>query len=61
MIEYRTSTFCSYGNCVEVGMTPDGGVSVRDTKAPESGDLRFTAEEWTAFLAGARAGEFDLS
>jgi hypothetical protein len=36
-------------------------VLVRDSKNPESPPLRFTGPEWTAFLAGARDGEFDFA
>lgn len=61
MIEYRTSSFCSLGDCVEVGFTPDGGVAVRDSKDGAVGPLFFTREEWVAFTAGVRAGEFDPS
>lgn len=47
------------GNCVEVKL--DGAaVGVRDSKDPGGAVLRFTAPEWTAFLAGVRNGEFDL-
>lgn len=60
MIEFRTSSFCSLGDCVEVGQSPDGSVIVRDTKdAQRSQSLTFSRDEWVAFLAGARAGEFD--
>ena len=48
------------GACVEVADLPDGGRAVRDSKlGATSPVLRFTAAEWTAFLTGARAGEFD--
>ena len=30
--EFRTSSFCSGGDCVEVGMRHGGVVAVRDTK-----------------------------
>jgi hypothetical protein len=61
MIEYSTSSHCNGGGCVEVGRSPDGPVVVRDTKDPERGmSLVFTREEWTAFVAGVKAGEFDL-
>lgn len=61
MIEFRTSSFCNYGNCVEVGRTPEGGVAVRDSKDRDGGTLVFTADEWTAFVAGVRNAEFDLA
>ena len=60
MTEYRISSFCSLGGCVEVGLRPDGGVTVRDTKDPQRGtELEFTREEWVAFVAGVKSGEFD--
>lgn len=50
----------SGGGCVEVADLPDGGRLVRDTKQQGRGPiLRFTADEWRAFLAGAKDGEFD--
>lgn len=62
MIEYRTSSFCNFGGCVEVGLAPDGSVAVRDSKDPErAATLVFDRAEWTAFVRGVRAGEFDFS
>lgn len=58
-VQFRTSSFCTAGGCVEVGLLPDGGVAVRDTKNRGQQPLVFTAEEWTTFVAGVRAGEFD--
>lgn len=55
------SSFSGGGNgqCVEVGRVP-GWVGVRDSKDNGAGPvLNFTEAEWAAFLAGARAGEFD--
>jgi hypothetical protein len=46
-------------NCVEVALLGDGAVALRDSKAPERGDLRFTGGEWAAFKAGVEIGEFD--
>jgi Domain of unknown function (DUF397) len=45
-------------NCVEVD-TDGPQVAVRDTKDRTGPVLSFTRAEWTAFLAGARNGEFD--
>src|SRR5207244_4675976 len=49
----------SNGNCVEVAELPGGSVGVRDSREPAGSVLRFTREEWDAFLGGARRGEFD--
>ncbi|HYN18988.1 MAG TPA: DUF397 domain-containing protein, partial [Actinomycetes bacterium] len=46
--------------CVEVAVVEDV-IAVRDAKDPSGPVLRFTAQEWGAFLAGARDGEFDLA
>jgi hypothetical protein len=58
--EYRTSSFCSGGDCVEVGMRHGGVVAVRDSKNPTGPALIFTDGEWTAFTKGAKEGQFDL-
>ena len=48
------------GACVEVRLA-DAQVQVRDTKALGQGPiLGFTPAEWTAFVEGVQAGEFDL-
>jgi hypothetical protein len=62
-LSWRKSTFSpENGNgCVEFAQLPDGGVAIRDTKDRSQPALRYTAQEWTAFLAGVRAGEFDLT
>jgi hypothetical protein len=58
--QYQISSSCGLGGSIEVGRRPDGGVSIRDAKDPERGTaLEFTPEEWTAFVAGVKNGEFD--
>lgn len=60
MIEFQISSFCNLGDCVEVGYSTDGSVVVRDTKdSARSAALTFTSDEWTAFVLGVKAGEFD--
>jgi len=58
--EFRVSSFCSSGGCVEVGHAGEGGsVVVRDAKDPHRRvALTFSADRWADFLAGVRAGEF---
>jgi hypothetical protein len=56
--EYRISSFCSGGDCVEVGMLQEGVVAVRDTK-DRSRELTFSSQEWAAFVAGIKRGAFD--
>ncbi len=47
------------GNCVEVARDLPGVVALRDSKDPDGPVLFFTPDEWRAFAAGVRAGEFD--
>jgi hypothetical protein len=49
------------GDCVEVARNLPGAVAVRDSKDPEGPKLTFTPDEWVAFTAGIRAGQFDLA
>lgn len=55
----KSSYSFSTGNCVEVANLPGSQVGVRDSKDTEGPVLRFTPDEWQAFLAGVREGEFD--
>ncbi|MGH3628185.1 MAG: DUF397 domain-containing protein [Sciscionella sp.] len=48
------------GNCVEVAPTDDGGVALRDTKDRSLPAHIYTRDEWVAFVAGVKAGEFDF-
>jgi hypothetical protein len=48
------------GDCVEVADNLPGVVAVRDSKDPTGPVLTFTCEEWQAFLASAKDGEFDI-
>lgn len=55
---YHVSSFCDLGSCVEVAALEDGSVALRDTKVGGSPYV-FSSGEWSAFLAGVKAGEFD--
>jgi hypothetical protein len=47
------------GACVEVAPLADGGIAVRNSRHPSGPALIYTRAEIAAFLAGAKAGEFD--
>jgi hypothetical protein len=54
------SAKCATQSCVEVADMPDGGVAIRDSKAGDTSPvLLFSADEWSAFVTGVKAGEFD--
>jgi hypothetical protein len=55
----KSSLSFANGNCVEVANLPTGEIGVRDSKNSEGPVLRFTPDEWHAFLGGVRKGEFD--
>ena len=49
------------GNCVEAGPLPDGSgrVAVRHSHHPDGAVIVYTRDEWAAFVAGVKDGEFD--
>jgi len=55
----KSSLSFANGNCVEVADLPEGGIGVRNSRDPGGPVLRFTPDEWHAFVGGARNGEFD--
>ncbi|MEV3993483.1 DUF397 domain-containing protein [Streptomyces sp. NPDC049837] len=44
---------------VEIAYLPGGAVAMRSSLDPDT-VLRYTEAEWTAFVLGAKDGEFDL-
>ena len=55
----KSSQSFANGNCVEVASLSRGEVGVRNSRDREGAVLRFTPDEWHAFLGGVRNGEFD--
>lgn len=47
------------GNCVEVASLPNGEIAMRNSRFPEGPALVYTQAEITAFVLGAKDGEFD--
>jgi hypothetical protein len=47
------------GACVELAVLPGGGIAMRNSRFPVGPVLLYTQAEITAFLAGAKDGEFD--
>jgi len=60
VVWHKSSRSNADNNCVEIADLPDGGRAVRDSKDNGTGPvLVFTAAEWSAFIEGAKDGEFD--
>lgn len=58
-VRWVRSSRCGSAACVEVALV-DGQVHVRDSKLGNASPvLVFGVEEWSAFLDGVVAGEFD--
>jgi hypothetical protein len=55
----KSSLSYANGNCVEVAHLPGGEIGVRNSRNSSGPVLRFTPDEWRAFLGGVRNGEFD--
>jgi hypothetical protein len=55
----KSSLSLANGNCVEVAGLTGGGIGVRNSRDASGPVLRFTPDEWCAFLGGVRNGEFD--
>ena len=58
-VSWRRSTRCgNWGNCVEVAVAA-GETAVRDSKAPDDGQLRVASRQWATFLSMVKAGRCD--
>lgn len=57
--ESHISTFSGGGNCVEVTRRPGGDYVVRDSRDDAPGTV-FTCDQWKAFIAGVKDGQFDF-
>lgn len=59
-MKWIKSSYCNFGNCCEVTILGPL-IAVRNSKARGAGTLYFSAIEWTEFVRGVKAGEFDFS
>ncbi|WP_280276914.1 DUF397 domain-containing protein [Nocardia wallacei] len=58
-LEWRVSRFSDNETCVEVAGLSDGDVLIRNSNARDAGTLAFTRAEFSAWIRGCAAGEFD--
>jgi hypothetical protein len=57
--EWRRSSFCESGACVEVRARYGGELVELQDSTDEWPRLMVTAEAWDAFIEGVKVGEFD--
>lgn len=58
--DFQKASFCTHcSQCVTVAHKNDI-IAVRDTKDASKMTLQFTKDEWQAFIAGVKKGEFDF-
>jgi hypothetical protein len=57
--DWRKASFCSASGCVIVRRREDGMVVIGDSKGSNSLQLAYTPAEFSAFIGGMKAGEFD--
>ena len=55
----KSSLSFANGNCVEVANLSGGEVGVRNSRDSGGAVLRFTPDEWHAFIGGVQNGEFN--
>jgi hypothetical protein len=58
-LDWCRASLCAAGECVEIAAHQDV-VIMRNSARPDSGYVFFSPKEFGAFLAAAKAGEFDL-
>ena len=56
---WRTSGFCAAANCIQIARLHTGDIGFRDSKQADSPILPFSSAEFSAFVQGIKAGEFD--
>jgi hypothetical protein len=55
---WRVSSLCDGGTCVGVSRQGES-IVIGNTGNLDGGVTRFTVQEWHAFLAGVKLGDFD--
>lgn len=60
-MEWIKSSFSSgQGNCLEVAAVAGGeSIALRDSNKPEGPIVTVASDDWTVFVAGVKAGDFD--
>jgi predicted secreted Zn-dependent protease len=57
-LSWRIAAKCDGGACVRVASAGEI-IFLGDSKSPEGPTLSYTRNEWEAFVAGIKSGDFD--
>lgn len=57
-MEFKNSSFCGVGACIQV-TDKDSTIFIRQSENPKI-IISVSKEEWSAFIAGVKNGEFDF-
>jgi predicted secreted Zn-dependent protease len=57
-LTWRTALSCNGGACVQVAST-ENGILLGNTRQPTGPVISYTLDEWHAFVAGIKQGDFD--
>lgn len=58
-VTWRRSSACQDETAMQIAVLGDT-IVCRDPKDPAAGIQAYSRAEWTAFVAGAKAGDFDV-
>jgi Domain of unknown function (DUF397) len=56
---WRRASRCASSGCVEFAQIGND-IALRDSKTVDSPVLTYNRDEWRTFVAGVKAGEFDV-
>jgi Domain of unknown function (DUF397) len=59
MADWTRAKNCSANSCIEVRRYGDGVVGIRNPKNSHGFATLSSPDEWAAFVAGVKAGDFD--
>jgi Domain of unknown function (DUF397) len=57
-LSWHTARGCNGGSCIQVAASEDT-IFIGDSKSPTGPVLSYSRDEWAAFAAGIRQGDFD--
>jgi len=58
-MEWIKSSYCDANSCAEMATDGPDVIYLRNSREPDK-MVAFSGDEWRDFIAGARAGEFDV-